>query len=296
MIHCRKPQRVGVFLLQPVLRTVVVVAVAILATATTVAAAAAAAASNSIQRTTPIVDATGKVAHSFLLSTSASSSSSALSGDVTSGIVTIVTSPGVPSLFLPPNVEAEEEEVQQYDPALLSVWDTKKEGRILVCSGSTFTKGGRWSVPSSTSSDVSHASYVDPTGTCLQVCSSVSNVMVLEGVTLGDIVTEGGILYTRHARTLGTLFQSRIRRSTVAEETTTTTTKTKQTLILAVAGTAASDNDNSDMIKRVAKDVQVLFQMATIGICGQKFEDMYDLLVVPVSASTAAQVGCILSS
>lgn len=180
-------------------------------------------------------------------------------GSAASGIVTVVTSPGSPSALIG------DADADGGADALLSVTD---QG-VLVCRGLT----------------LGAVALEDFCSSCLAVCSTVSEAIVLEGITVGDV--EAGLRNTRHARTLTALFRSR---ATIAATTTAAAEAAPalQTLILTVSG---APNDVEDSRSAVLAEVQALFKAATVGIAGSKgMEDHYDFQVVPVSPSTASEV------
>jgi hypothetical protein len=188
-----------------------------------------------------VMDASGRM---FPIATALSTAASA-------GIVTVVTSPGVPSILVP-NEDLD-------DSAILSV---ESDRDVLICRGCTLAS----------SIDVSESEQQHQYNG-LAASSAVSDAMVVEGITMGDI-EGGGLRTTRHARTLTALFQSRANMATIDR---------KQVLILAVSG-APSDMDDSGVVQ----DVRALFQSATMGVAGaaaKGFDDMYDLRIMPASSS-----------
>jgi hypothetical protein len=191
-----------------------------------------------------LMDATGKWQLQSLESTVAAPS-----------IVTIVTSPGVPSLLLPMESAAE---AQLYSRE-------EEDPGTLVCRGATL------------------GPLTSSTLSCLAFASLVSDVILLEGLTEGDV--EGGMADTRHARTLSVLFQSRL----------TAQSPTRQTLLLAVA-TADADWDQEGNAVALRNQVRWLFDAVAASL-GKKttkkncqLEDFYTLQVRSVRPSSAAQV------
>ena len=218
--------------------------------------------SNSYNKIRTVIDRTGK---SVSLSTEDGGSDDASSSQSQSNIVSVITSPGVPSLLLSSEIESNQDE--ELPPLFL--WDDS----ILVGQGATL----------STPSD---AAAVTATG--LSVCGKVSDVILIEGITMGDLETTNGILNTRHARTLTHLFHSKQQQSLQndpLDHSDGETTIKKQTLILAI--TTTSDSDVLDETK-LMNDVRTLYQVETVGSKNNdnsKFDDVYDVQIVTVSSS-----------
>lgn len=175
----------------------------------------------------------------------------AVPGEAASGIVTVVTSPGIPSLLL-----SDDDADGEVDDAHLSVTN---EG-TMFCRGLTL--------------GMSDAISCD----CLAVCSTVSDAIILEGITMGDV--EAGLRNSRHSRTLTALFRSR----TIPDSSIT---ENKQTLILSVMGDSDDDDVNES---RVEPEIQTLFKAVTVGNKAKSFNDLYDLLIVPVTPLTVSKV------
>jgi hypothetical protein len=170
------------------------------------------------------------------------------------GIVTVVTSPGVPSTLLPMESEVD---------APLSMFSGDDPG-TLVCQGSTL------------------GPLASSTISCLAFASLVSNVILVEGLTEGDI--ESGIANTRHSRTLAALFQSRL--------TAATLSLSQQTLILVVSTADMDDWDEDNATVSLRNEVLLLFDAAaaSLGKKNNKLEDFYTLHVRPVTPSSASKV------
>ena len=220
--------------------------------------------SNSYNKIRTVIDRTGK---SVSLSTEdgGSDDDASSQSQSQSNIVSVITSPGVPSLLLSSEIESNQDD--ELPPLFL--WDDS----ILVGQGATL----------STPSD---AAAVTATG--LSVCGKVSDVILIEGITMGDLETTNGILNTRHARTLTHLFHSKQQQSLQndpLDHSDGETTIKKQTLILAI--TTTSDSDVLDETK-LMNDVRTLYQVETVGSKNNdnsKFDDVYDVQIVTVSSS-----------
>ena len=115
-------------------------------------------------------------------------------GEAVSGITTVVTSPGTPSRVLSSSSAIPSD--KDVDSVLLAALD---EG-TLVCRGATL----------GTATTMGDAAQDDEELTCraLAVCALVSDCLVIDGVTVGDV--ESGLRNSRHARTLSALFRSRL--------------------------------------------------------------------------------------
>lgn len=173
------------------------------------------------------------------------------------GIVTIVTSPGVPSSLVSDEID---------EDALLSIYPGEGQA-TLFCRGSTL------------------GPLTSATISCLAAASAVSTVVLVEGLTEGDV--EGGIADTRHARTLSVLFQSRLSGSI------SSSSLTPQTLILVVSIADSADWDEDSTSVTLRNEVRLLFDAAAAGMgkTKEKLEDFYTLQVRPVTPLTASKVG-----
>jgi hypothetical protein len=148
-----------------------------------------------------------------------------------------------------------------------------ENGDTLVCRGCMLRDG--------TTSATSHQA--------LAACSTISQCLVLDGITLGDV--QAGLRHTRHARTLSALFRSRAALSQTAAASSATTAaaaaSNKQVLVLAVSVHENEPLDDTSAV--VVQQVRALFQAATFGLNGPKnLEDWYDLRITPISSSAAA--------
>ena len=195
-------------------------------------------------------------------------------------MVTVITSPGVPSQLLK-NIDHDDDHDDRPPLCLVETQeeDAPKE-TILVCQGATLQKTENNSDDDAT------------TRTCLAVCGRLSNVLVMEGITTGDLVASGGgILSTRHARTLSYLFQS-------SSSSPVPTETTQPTLLLTVVTTTEDDkeqeedsNDRAWDPEALLQDIRTLFQVvATSSSSSLKLEDVYNVQIVPIS-STQVRLG-----
>jgi hypothetical protein len=209
--------------------------------------------SSSVAVTTTLMDATGRI--------TVANDNLSTSG-VSSGLVTIVTSPGMTSTLIAAEIDKE---------AVVSVLES---GDTLVCRGCTLNDNDG----SATAAAISHQA--------LAACSTMSQCLVLEGITLGDVQV-AGLRHTRHARTLSALFRARAAvTASASAAAASTTTPNKQVLILAVS---VHENEQLDDSSAVVQQVRALFQAATFGFNGPKnLEDWYDLRITPVLSSDAA--------
>lgn len=157
----------------------------------------------------PIMDKSGKL--------------QAIPGEVDSGIVSVVTSPGMPAVVL-----------QRESGAMTAPLGVMDNGSTLVCQGA--------SLGTVSASD-------EITSTCLSLCGAVSDCMVLEGITVGDV--DGGILNSRHARTLAALFRVRLAFK-----------DRRQTLILVLSN--SDETAFSCDTERLDQDLEVLFRAASL--------------------------------
>jgi hypothetical protein len=163
------------------------------------------------------------------------------------GVITIITSPGTPSQF---HVEGKE------DILSLSSSDTFFS---LVCRGAIL--GG--------SSETER--------NALATCSVVSDVFVIDGITMGDV--EFSFRNSRHARTLTALFRSRL--------TLDSESSKPQTLLLTVSGTKEGELKSEE----VKNEVLSLFEAASVeNKLKKSFDDFYSLQIVPVDSSEEASL------
>jgi len=158
------------------------------------------------------------------------------------GIVSIVSSPGTSS----PLASADDDSVLQLQ---------SENPPCLICRGAT--KLGT-SVAERDS---------------LATTSLVAGSIVVDGITEGDV--EGGILNSRHARTVTLLFRARI---ALHEEPLQ-----QQTLILCLHG------DSSEASKAIIDDLQTLYKAVAVEKKdAPAFEDLYQLQIVSLSTSEDA--------
>lgn len=160
------------------------------------------------------------------------------------GVVCVITSPGTDS-FLVPNSD----DVLAFDG----------EDARLVCRGATL---------SGTSASERSA---------LAITSLVSDAIIIDGITAGDVQAAGFGKNTRHARTLTALFRARLSSSEG--------TPSKQALILCVK---SSSEDSFDAV--LAQEVRALFEATAAEATESKtsFDDLYDVEVVSVTSKEEA--------
>lgn len=134
-------------------------------------------------------------------------------------------------------------------------WDDSSNR--LICRGATFSAASA------------------PERTSLGTTSLVADAIVLDGITEGDV--ERDLRMSRHARTLTALMRARLALDSAS----------KQTLVLGVLGPV------DEAVESVlADEVQSLFEaIAAEASEDVEFEDMYEVVVVPVqSQADASQV------
>lgn len=146
-------------------------------------------------------------------------------GEFDSGIVSVVTSPGMPAVVLQP---------ESLEDSMTSPLGVLDNGSTLVCQGA--------SLGTVSASD-------EITSTCLSLCGAVSDCIILEGITVGDV--DGSILNSRHARTLAALFRVRLAFK-----------DQRQTLILVVSN--SDENSSSYDKEHLDQDLEVLFRAAAL--------------------------------
>ena len=187
-------------------------------------------------------------------------------------MVTVITSPGVPSQLLK-NIDHDDDHDDRPPLCLVETQeeDAPKE-TILVCQGATLP------------TTENNSDDDDTTRNCLVVCGRLSNVLVLEGITTGDVVASG-ILSTRHARTLSYLFQS-----SSSSSSSVPTETTPPTLLLTVV-TSEDDKEQEDSKnsawdpEALLQDIRTLFQVATSSSSSLQLEDVYNVQIVPISTT-----------
>lgn len=178
-------------------------------------------------------------------------------------VITIVSSPGTPSALV---------ENGGLDPDVsLSLDDQNDDSSIVLYAKGAVLAG---------------ASEADDLA--LQTVSLVSNVLLLDGVTAGDV--EAGLTQTRHARTLLSLFRARVRAETSDDEDST---KTKQqTLVMGLIGEGVQEEEITE--EMVREDIKQLYNAAVAaenkpGKTISSFEQAYDIQVVSVATVEDAQ-------
>jgi len=164
-----------------------------------------------------------------------------------SGVVSIIKSPGTPSVL--PGV---------IDDSHLSLIEDENKQTLLSCRGST----------------MSTASTAERLALC--TTSLVSNVVILEGVTDGDL--EMGLRNSRHSRTLTAIFRARHRLDA----------DRKQTLIIGLSnlGEVTEDVTNSLM-----KEVEGIYDAVAEENPDEEasFSDLYDSRVVSLQSTGNAE-------
>jgi len=171
----------------------------------------------------------------------------------TDGVVSVITSPGTVS-FLVSSAADEEAAVLAFDG----------EAPNLICRGATL--GG-------TSASERSA---------LAITSLVSDVIVIDGITEGDVQAAGFGKNTRHARTLTALFRARL---AFLEASASLDAPGQQVLILCVK---SSEEDSLDAV--LAQEVRALFEAtaAEAKESNTSFDDLYDVKVVSVTSKEDA--------
>jgi len=187
-------------------------------------------------------------------------------------ITTVITSPGTPSTVL---LSSDDDLLSSSisSNVLLAARPSDDDSTLLVCRGATLTTDTNTDVDSNV-------------GRCLTVCGAVSDCLVLDGVTAGD-VEAAGLRHSRHARTLSALFRSRML-MTLSEsddgdgDDSSSGRTAKQTLILAVSGGSVDETASSAL----EQDVEALFKAIAVEKKGKQpagsFSDLYDLRIVSV--------------
>jgi hypothetical protein len=172
------------------------------------------------------------------------------SSTTTAGLVTIITSPGTPSLLIP-------EQTSTDDDAVLCLEST--EPPCISCRGLTLSAN-------------------DDGSSLATTCSLLAQALILDGVTVGDV--QAGLQQSRHARTLTALFRAKV-------QLATQTTTTRQLLILGILG--GIDNDDVD-VPTVEKNVKALYKASAVEVMGaMSFDEAYDLQVVSVQSKEDAK-------
>jgi hypothetical protein len=124
--------------------------------------------------------------------------------------------------------------------------------------------------------------------TALATASLVSNSIIVDGVTVGDV--EAGLSYqTRHSRTISILFRSRLAAAATAESDETIP---RQTLIFAIRSSSSDDESGIDLESRAMKGLQHTFDAIVVESGLRKklsLGDLYDVKVISVSNSGEAK-------
>jgi len=171
----------------------------------------------------------------------------------TDGVVSVITSPGTDS-FLVLSAADEDAVVLAFDG----------DAPRLICRGATLR---------GTSASERSA---------LAITSLVSDVIVIDGITEGDVQAAGFGKNTRHARTLTALFRARL---AFLEGPSSSDEPSQQALILCVK---SSSKDSFDAV--LAQEVRDLFEAtaAEAKESNTSFDDLYDVKVVSVTSKGEA--------
>jgi len=167
------------------------------------------------------------------------------------GVVSVITSPGTDSLLVANAPEQDDGAVLAFDGTL-------------ICRGATL---------SGTSAAERSA---------LAITSLVSDAIVVDGITEGDVQAAGFGKNTRHARTLTALFRARL---AFLEASSSSDAPSQQTLILCVK---SSSEESFDSV--LAQEVRDLFEATAAEAKESKtsFDDLYDVKVVSVTSESDA--------
>mmetsp|Transcript_10441 Transcript_10441/g.21987 ORF Transcript_10441/g.21987 Transcript_10441/m.21987 type:complete len:541 (-) Transcript_10441:1612-3234(-) len=171
----------------------------------------------------------------------------------TDGVVSVITSPGTDSLLVSDAAD-EESAVLAFD----------NDVPRLICRGATLR---------GTSASERSA---------LAITSLVSDAIVIDGITEGDVQAAGFGKNTRHARTLTALFRARL---AFLEGSSSSEAPGQQALILCVK---SSSEDSLDAL--LAQEVRALFEAtaAETKESNTSFDDLYDVKVVSVTSEAEA--------
>ncbi|KAG7373222.1 hypothetical protein IV203_033946 [Nitzschia inconspicua] len=164
------------------------------------------------------------------------------------GVVAIITSPGsIQSLLT----------AQSNDDNVLALEDNR-----LICRGAT--------LQSMTAAQKS----------ALALTSLVATVIVMDGITIGDILAAGW-KNTRHARTLTALFRARL----ALDVSSSSSSSEKQTLVLCVK-TDSVESVGSTLMA----EVKALFEATVVETkASGSFDDLYTVVVKSVSSKPEAE-------
>jgi hypothetical protein len=192
------------------------------------------------------------------------------------GIITVIPSPGSPCRLLGKKDERDASRVVLASAEISSNHDENNNNvALLVCRGATLTS----------LLDEDDDSTV---GRCLALCGTVSDCLVVDGITLGD--TE--LRHSRHARTLSALFRGRVLLSSDDRSQGTQ----RQNLILSVQG-YDPDRDQA-FADAVQQDLEALFKAIVAERQGKKqppmdsFLEMYNVSIVPADLAEQVCFGC----
>ena len=191
-----------------------------------------------------LMDASGGLRLNKITSSGASASD---------GIVSVITSPGTDSFL-----------VSSSDDTDAAVLAFNGDVPRLICRGATLR---------GTSASERSA---------LAITSLVSDAIVIDGITEGDVQAAGFGKNTRHARTLTALFRARL---AFLESSSSSDAPNKQALILCVKSPA---KDSFDAV--LENEVGALFEAtaAEAKENGTSFDDLYDVKVVFVTSDEMA--------
>jgi hypothetical protein len=175
------------------------------------------------------------------------------------GVVSVITSPGTDSLLVTSVTEED-------GAAILALSSSSSDDDVprLICRGATLR---------GTSAAERSA---------LAITSLVSDAIVVDGITEGDVKAAGFGKNTRHARTLTALFRARL----TFLESSSVVDANRQALILCVKSTS---DDSFDAV--LAQEVRTLFE-ATAAEAKESnilFDDLYEVRVVSVTNEEEAK-------
>jgi len=175
------------------------------------------------------------------------------------GVVSVITSPGTDSLLVTSVTEED-------GAAILALSSSSSDDNVprLICRGATLR---------GTSAAERSA---------LAITSLVSDAIVVDGITEGDVKAAGFGKNTRHARTLTALFRARL----TFLESSSVVDANRQALILCVKSTS---DDAFDAV--LAQEVRTLFEAtaAETKESNISFDDLYEVRVVSVTNEEEAK-------
>ena len=176
------------------------------------------------------------------------------------GVVSVITSPGTNSLLVTSVTEEDGAAIL----ALSSSSSSDDNVPRLICRGATLR---------GTSAAERSA---------LAITSLVSDAIVVDGITEGDVKAAGFGKNTRHARTLTALFRARL----TFLESSSVVDANRQALILCVKSTS---DDAFDAV--LAQEVRTLFEAtaAETKESNISFDDLYEVRVVSVTNEEEAK-------